>query len=76
MNNIDIDAELRQRIESAMERHDNVVATYRVLGTRLGYSGMELDSWVSQCEEVRRSYDSLLCWMRQQDVRPRVEELS
>ncbi|GIV82677.1 MAG: hypothetical protein KatS3mg051_2031 [Anaerolineae bacterium] len=73
MNNIDIDAELRRRITEAMERHDNVVAAYRVLGQQQGYSGMDLDIWVSRCEEVRRSYDSLLAWMRQQDIRPAQE---
>lgn len=69
----DIDAELRQRITDAMERHDKVVAAYRVLGMQLGYSGVELDIWVSRCEDVRRSYDSLLNWMRQQDIRPAQE---
>ncbi len=73
MSTVDIDAELRRRITEAMEHHDNVVAAYRVLGTQLGYSGMDLDIWVSRCEEVRRSYDSLLAWMRQQDIRPAQE---
>jgi hypothetical protein len=64
----DIDTELRRRIRDAMERHDEIVATYRALGEQMGYSGMELDIWVSQCEEVRRSYDNLLSWMRQQNI--------